>query len=313
MASLIGLKRQQQQPTTRHKPSALRRAIHLPIATLHSSPLATHMPSSRDGDGGTPTAPYALLAQPSPLRDEIEADSILGSNVVDVHVDDVAELSQIQEDTKREEAEDIDDRDYRYVYLNAPEKNTALNYCSNLVITSRFTVYNFLPKLLFYEFSKLANAYFLVISIMQTIKPISNTGGFPASLPALSIIVLIDMFFACLEDYKRHKADHIANNLPCLRFQRDAKAFEPAKWHTLQVGDVVKVANRDPVPADLVILGACEPDPLNPAGICYVETKSLDGETNLKLRQGLEGTYTALLSDAAVGDIKGNAGVRDAE
>ncbi|KAI9980905.1 hypothetical protein PInf_010250 [Phytophthora infestans] len=256
------------------------------------------MPSSRDGDGGTPTAPYALLAQPSPLRDEIEADSILGSNVVDVHVDDVAELSQIQEDTKREEAEDIDDRDYRY-------KNTALNYCSNLVITSRFTVYNFLPKLLFYEFSKLANAYFLVISIMQTIKPISNTGGFPASLPALSIIVLIDMFFACLEDYKRHKADHIANNLPCLRFQRDAKAFEPAKWHTLQVGDVVKVANRDPVPADLVILGACEPDPLNPAGICYVETKSLDGETNLKLRQGLEGTYTALLSDAAVGDIKG--------
>lgn len=140
---------------------------------------------------------------------------------------------------------------------------------------------------------------------MQTIKPISNTGGFPASLPALSIIVLIDMFFACMEDYKRHKADHIANNMPCQRFNRDARAFEPATWHTLQVGDVVKVANRDPVPADLVILGACEPDPTNPAGICYVETKSLDGETNLKLRQGLEATYTALLSDAAVGDLKG--------
>ncbi|KUF96537.1 Proteasome subunit alpha type [Phytophthora nicotianae] len=130
-------------------------------------------------------------------------------------------------------------------------------------------------------------------------------GGFPASLPALSIIVLIDMFFACLEDYKRHKADHIANNLPCQRYQRDTRSFEPAKWHTLQVGDVVKVANRDPVPADLVILGACEPDPNNPAGICYVETKSLDGETNLKLRQGLEGTYTVLLNDAAVGNLKG--------
>ncbi|KAG6963542.1 hypothetical protein JG687_00006507 [Phytophthora cactorum] len=259
-----------------------------------------------DEDGGTPTAPYALLNQPSPYQDEIDADSILGSDVVDVQVDDVdshTELSQIQEDTKSEE--DTDDQDYRYVYLNAPERNAALGYCSNLVITSRFTIYNFLPKLLFYEFSKLANAYFLVISIMQTIKPISNTGGFPASLPALSIIVLIDMFFACLEDYKRHKADHIANNLPCQRYQRDTKAFEPAKWHTLQVGDVVKVANRDPVPADLVILGACEPDPSNPAGICYVETKSLDGETNLKLRQGLEATYTALLNDAAVGNIKG--------
>ncbi|KAL4106367.1 hypothetical protein PRIC1_004418 [Phytophthora ramorum] len=259
-------------------------------------------PPTGDDEGGTPTAPYALL-QPttSPFLDEIDADSILGSGVVDVHVDD----SHGEEDAPQlahiPEAEAVSESDYRYVHLNADNAG----YCSNLVITSRFTVYNFLPKLLFYEFSKLANAYFLVISVMQTIKPISNTGGFPASLPALSIIVLIDMFFACLEDYKRHKADHIANNLPCLRFQKESRAFESAKWHMLQVGDVVKVANRDPVPADLVILGACEPEPTNPAGICYVETKSLDGETNLKLRQGLEATYTALLSDAAVGDLKG--------
>jgi phospholipid-transporting ATPase len=260
-------------------------------------------PPPADQESDTPTAPYALLqpAKSSPFLDEIEPDSILGSDVVDVHVD--------ESDSHHEEgamaAVPEEDDEYRCVHLNAPEKNAEMGYCSNLVITSRFTVYNFLPKLLFYEFSKLANAYFLVISVMQTIKPISNTGGFPASLPALSIIVLIDMFFACLEDYKRHKADHIANNLPCLRFQRDSKSFEPAKWHTLQVGDVVKVANRDPVPADLVILGACEPEPTNPAGICYVETKSLDGETNLKLRQGLEATYTRLLSDAAVADVKG--------
>ncbi|OWZ12877.1 hypothetical protein PHMEG_00013890 [Phytophthora megakarya] len=264
------------------------------------------MASPRAEERGTPTAPYTLLepAQ-SPFVDDIEPDSILGSNVVDVQVDDVQdeELSRIQEDAKSQTPENEDE--YRYVHLNAAEKNDEMGYCTNLVITSRFTVYNFLPKLLFYEFSKLANAYFLIISIMQTIKPISNTGGFPASLPALSIIVLIDMFFACLEDYKRHKADHIANNLPCLRFQKETRSFEPAKWHTLKVGDVVKVANRDPVPADLVILGACEPEPTNPTGICYVETKSLDGETNLKLRQGLEATYTTLLNDAAVGDLKG--------
>ncbi|KAF1772918.1 P-type ATPase, N-terminal [Phytophthora cactorum] len=228
-------------------------------------------------EGGMEASLIATKMSIPPFEDEIDADSILGSDVVDVQVDDVdshTELSQIQEDTKSEE--DTDDQDYRYVYLNAPERNTALGYCSNLVITSRFTIYNFLPKLLFYEFSKLANAYFLVISIMQTIKPISNTGGFP-----------------------------LRCQLCQLSYQRDTKAFEPAKWHTLQVGDVVKVANRDPVPADLVILGACEPDPSNPAGICYVETKSLDGETNLKLRQGLEATYTALLNDAAVGNIKG--------
>ncbi|KAL7689767.1 putative P-type ATPase, HAD-like superfamily [Plasmopara halstedii] len=263
--------------------------------------------ASPPAPSGSPTTSYSLLKQPSPPKDEKNIDNVLGSDIVDVVVDEVDSptgLSQVQEDYFNNE-KPPDDPNYRYVHVNAPELNAARNYCSNLVITSRFTPYNFLPKLLFYEFSKLANAYFLIISIMQTIKPISNTGGFPASLPALSIIVLIDMFFACLEDYKRHQADHIANNLPCHKFQQSTKAFEPAKWHTLQVGDVVKVFNRDPVPADLVILGACEPDPLNPTGICYVETKSLDGETNLKLRQGLEATYTRLRTDAAVGDLMG--------
>ncbi|GLE01036.1 hypothetical protein PINS_up009849 [Pythium insidiosum] len=195
--------------------------------------------------------------------------------------------------------------EYRYVHVMNDDANAPYNYVCNTVITSRFTIYNFIPKLLFYEFSKLANAYFLIISIMQTIKPISNTGGFPASLPALSIIVLIDMFFACLEDYKRHKADHIANQLPCRKYNRQTKSFEPSKWQLLHVGDVVKVHNREPVPADLVILGVCEPEPENPAGICYVETKSLDGETNLKLRQGLEATYTILRSDECIAGLEG--------
>jgi len=213
--------------------------------------------------------------------------------------------SQEERDEDDGSEEEEEEEAYRYVYLNSPEENAALEYCSNTVVTSRFTVYNFVPKLLFYEFSKLANAYFLVISVMQTIKSISNTGGFPASLPALTIIVLIDMFFACLEDYKRHKADHTANELPCLRYSLEKRAFEQAKWHNLRVGDVVKLHNREAVPADLVILAACEPEPENPAGICYVETKSLDGETNLKLRQGVEATYTTVLSDDQVADIAG--------
>ncbi|KAI9910434.1 hypothetical protein PsorP6_010902 [Peronosclerospora sorghi] len=255
------------------------------------------------------TAPYALLQrmeQGNGTGPRPESDTIFGTDVVNVHVDDDPapsdhDTASHNHDTPSAAPYD----DYRYVHLNAPEANAARGYCSNLVVTSRFTVYNFVPKLLLYEFRKLANAYFLVISIMQTIKPISNTGGFPASLPALSIIVLIDMFFAMLEDYKRHRADHVANNLPCHKFDATSRTFHPTKWHLLHVGDVVKVANRDAVPADLVILGAHEPDPAHPAGICYVETKSLDGETNLKLRQGVEATYTRLGHDAAVAELHG--------
>ncbi|KAM7208879.1 hypothetical protein V8F20_000757 [Naviculisporaceae sp. PSN 640] len=59
------------------------------------------------------------------------------------------------------------------------------------------------------------------------------------------------------------------------RFHRDA-------WKNLTVGDFVRIYNDDELPADIIILATSDPD-----GQCYVETKNLDGETNLKVRSAL--------------------------
>lgn len=59
------------------------------------------------------------------------------------------------------------------------------------------------------------------------------------------------------------------------RFHKDA-------WKNLCVGDFVRIYGDDELPADVVILSTSDPD-----GACYVETKNLDGETNLKVRQAL--------------------------
>lgn len=53
----------------------------------------------------------------------------------------------------------------------------------------------------------------------------------------------------------------------------------------IEVGDLIVINNREPVPCDVVIMGVDEPVSESPAGVAYVETKSLDGETNLKIRQ----------------------------
>ena len=53
-------------------------------------------------------------------------------------------------------------------------------------------------------------------------------------------------------------------------------------WKSVKVGDFVRLFNGEPVPADMVVLSTSDPD-----GACYVETKELDGETNLKVRQAL--------------------------
>jgi phospholipid-translocating ATPase len=67
-------------------------------------------------------------------------------------------------------------------------------------------------------------------------------------------------------------------NLPVTgkpRFHRDY-------WKNVKVGDFVRIYNDDQIPADVVILSTSDTD-----GACYVETKNLDGETNLKVRHAL--------------------------
>ncbi|CAH2351134.1 phospholipid-transporting ATPase Dnf1p [[Candida] railenensis] len=54
-------------------------------------------------------------------------------------------------------------------------------------------------------------------------------------------------------------------------------------WKDVSVGDVVRLYNNDEIPADVVILSTSDDD-----NCCYVETKNLDGETNLKVRQALK-------------------------
>ena len=79
-------------------------------------------------------------------------------------------------------------------------------------------------------------------------------------------------------DLRAVKGDLINQSIPIsgqARFHKDA-------WKNLVVGDFVRIYNDDELPADIIILATSDPD-----GACYVETKNLDGETNLKVRSAL--------------------------
>lgn len=50
-------------------------------------------------------------------------------------------------------------------------------------------------------------------------------------------------------------------------------------WEDVRVGDFVKIMNNDPIPADILICATSDDE-----NVAFLETKNLDGETNLKSR-----------------------------
>ncbi|ORY24282.1 hypothetical protein BCR39DRAFT_566635 [Naematelia encephala] len=61
--------------------------------------------------------------------------------------------------------------------------------------------------------------------------------------------------------------------------------WERTLWKKLEAGDLVLLRDNEQVPADIIVLATSTADKL-----CFVETKNLDGETNLKVRRALKAT-----------------------
>ena len=157
-------------------------------------------------------------------------------------------------------------------------------YCDNYVTTSKYNVFTFVPKNLIEQFSRLANVYFLLISSIQVIPGLSPTGRFTTLVP-LIIVLTITAVKEAWEDVRRHRQDAVVNSQPARVYRSSEGAFVQTTWREVRVGDIVHIRCGEYVPADVVLLSTDSPH-----GTAYVETSQLDGETNLKPRESLEGT-----------------------
>ncbi|KAI8054207.1 hypothetical protein BDF22DRAFT_742133 [Syncephalis plumigaleata] len=267
----------------------------------------------------------------------------------------------------------------RRVYVNLPAPRGAAaqhGVVTNRIKTTKYTVWNFLPKNLFEQFRRAANVYFLFMAALQIV-PYFNVSSVPLVLFPICFVLAVTALKDGFEDWKRYQQDHSLNRAPTstlqrwrnVNFERDEDeepvgwraypqrflrfirwpwfkrsvqgtaapsrshslapsvdtnirtapherhtlslddqptvgllrrtstydpslaAFQPAIWQDIRVGDVVFLRDNDSIPADLVVLATSEPD-----GECYIETKNLDGETNLKTRRCTP--ETAHLTDA---------------
>ncbi|XP_058252930.1 probable phospholipid-transporting ATPase IA isoform X3 [Hemibagrus wyckioides] len=172
-----------------------------------------------------------------------------------------------------------DQDDARLIFINQPQFT---KFCSNRVSTAKYNVLTFLPRFLYSQFRRAANSFFLFIALLQQIPDVSPTGRWTTLVPLLFILVVAAVK-EVIEDLKRHKADSVVNKKETQVLRNGA--WEIVHWEKVVVGDIVKVNGKDYVPADTILLSSSEPQ-----GMCYIETSNLDGETNLKIRQGLQVT-----------------------
>jgi magnesium-transporting ATPase (P-type) len=87
---------------------------------------------------------------------------------------------------------------------------------------------------------------------------ISNTNGLPTQFPPLLFIVLISMIKDGYENYKHYKSDMEENNRTVKVLDKNGALVEKF-WADLRIGDVIKIAEDEPFPADVMILFTSDP------------------------------------------------------
>lgn len=176
------------------------------------------------------------------------------------------------------------------VHKTKNEKGKPL-FIDNAITTTKYSIWSFLPKNLFEQFRRIANFYFLVISIILYVFPWAPLEAGPAILP-LVIVVAISAIREAWEDIKRGFSDKKINNSTA----HVLRGFEwqDVKWRDVLVGDVIFMNSNEQVPADIVMLSTSEPD-----SVAYIDTCNLDGETNLKVRQAMPQTKDVIDAQSA--------------
>ncbi|KAG4283101.1 phospholipid-translocating ATPase [Fusarium proliferatum] len=221
--------------------------------------------------------------------------------------------------------------DGRHIPLNPPQRGAnglideraGKPYCSNFIRSSRYTIYDFVPKQLLFQFSKLGNFYFLVVGTIQMIPGLSTVGRWTTIAP-LGVFVAFSMAKEGWDDYRRYRLDRVENRSETwvltdgtgekgrvrhaekMRRKKE-KASESGEEHMLDdlesgttgtaklggKGDWTSVQWQHVRVGDVIRLRRDDPVPADivllhatgPNGIAYIDTMALDGETNLKSKQ----------------------------
>lgn len=113
-------------------------------------------------------------------------------------------------------------------------------------------MWSYLPLATLYQYKKLANWYFLLMSVLSCL-PISPWSPVTMVFPTV-FVVLLSVLREGYEDYFRYKSDKQSNRQSVRRVLRDGTVEEITSGEVL-VGDILYVGDDEDIPADVLLLG----------------------------------------------------------
>ncbi|VTJ78726.1 Hypothetical predicted protein [Marmota monax] len=173
--------------------------------------------------------------------------------------------------------------------VSETEAYIAQRFCDNRIVSSKYTLWNFLPKNLFEQFRRIANFYFLIIFLVQVTVD-TPTSPVTSGLP-LFFVITVTAIKQGYEDWLRHRADNEVNKSTVYIIENAKRVQKESE--KIKVGDVVEVSADETFPCDLILLSSCTTD-----GTCYVTTASLDGESNCKTHYAVRDTIAMCTAES---------------
>ncbi|EAT35270.1 AAEL012549-PA, partial [Aedes aegypti] len=144
---------------------------------------------------------------------------------------------------------------------------------TNRIKSTKYTLLTFLPLNLAEQFRRIANFYFLCMTIISIVidSPVSPL----TSLVPLVFVISVTATKQAYETYLRYRADNMVN-YSLVTVIRNGVEMD-IRCQDIRQGDIVRTSRDCDIPCDLVLLKSSDEN-----GKCFVTTANLDGETNLK-------------------------------
>ena len=149
-------------------------------------------------------------------------------------------------------------------------------FSPNVVRNVKYTIFTFLPKILYEQFKFFFNLYFLLVALSQLVK-VLQVGYIVSYFGPLCFVLTVTISKEAFDDYNRYLRDQEANTQKYEIIKESGLVSVSSS--DLRVGNLVIIPKNTKVPADVILMRTDDS-----SGTSFIRTDQLDGETDWKLR-----------------------------